>query len=193
MTFEAVKDWIEEHVPWVVGISIALVIGIIIFMGLKTYSVDGTATSKEWTRTITIEKYDWVHHSHDSSHHPIDAINVHHSSRIKTTYSTDSNGKKTTHYKTVYHVSYDVMEWTHSRNVQSTEFYPIVPYWPTVVLSVNPLERERDRNENYYINFLVKKKNKRYTTTSAEYDSINNNHAYVLNVNLFGIIRKVNL
>lgn len=184
-------DWVKENVIAVVLGSVAVLVAILLFLGFHTTEIPGKVISKEWSRTIYIQKYDWVHHSREGSSSPEGAINIKKWSESESYTTTDSDGK--IHHKTkwVNHISYDVQEWTYSREVNSRGNHPEIPFWPSYTLGSRPPEREGSRNDEYIIVFKIKDKIKKFKPDQEEYDRISNREEYVCRVNGFGFVTKV--
>lgn len=184
-------DWIKEHfyVPIILGVL--LIAGILLYLGLHTTDIQGKVLSKEWVRTIYIEKYDWVHHSKEGRSAPEGAINIKRWTETEHYTVTDEDGNKQTKTKWVDHISYDVQEWTYSREVVLRGVHPEVPEWPTYVLGRMPMEREGSRREEYTISIKILDKIKKFHPEREEYERISNREEYICKVNGFGAIRSV--
>lgn len=186
---EMFVEWIKENiVPIAIGFVSVLVISILIFLGVHTTDVSGTISSKNWERKIYIDKYDWVHHTKESSTVPDGAINVDRWTEAERYNTTDANGKTVRRTRYVKHVSYDIQEWTYSRELDSSGIYPDVPFWPDYSLSVNPVEREGNKTENYTIVFIIKGKEKKYHPKFDEYTRLTESKTYTCKVNGFGFV-----
>ena len=213
-SFGMVKD------NWWIFAIIALVIstiGILIFLGVHTTDHEAYVNSKVWKRVQIVEKFDWVHHSRESDFSypsiPDGARDTrrwtttrtnHHSEQVASGTYKDSKGSTHTRYKTrtwntyttEYHVSYDVREWTFSRDLTLTGNAHKEPEWPTTTLGSDPQERYGSRSEEYIVCFKVpykeKEKDKSYKTHDySSYISLKVDHKYVCKINGFGVISKI--
>jgi hypothetical protein len=185
----------DSYIKLGIGIIVVALIGTLIFLGVHTKEMDGKFISKSWTRTIGIEKYDWVHHKHSDSFDypriPDGAINI--KSWTDTDYSIDEEGN--TESDTEYYVSYDVQEWTYSRDISTTGVYPEDPKWPNPRFSNDPPERESCRYQDLKIKLHFNEINKDIEYSSKfedEYNSFNGKLLYICSVNHYGTICKIN-
>ena len=192
-------DWIKENVAAVlIGVGV-VIIGVLISLFVITHDEPGTVMNKQWSRTISIQKYDWVHHSKESNYAPTGAINIKRWTETEnyTTTSTTGSGenKKTkTEYHTrfVDHISYDVQEWTYSRDVKSEGVHPQLPEWPAYVLGIQPLEREGGRTEQYTVVVRVKDRDKTFHPEFAQYTDMSIDRKYNCSINGFGSVVRIN-
>jgi len=179
---------------WIIIAVSLITICTLSFLGFHTTEGKLAVVSKNWNRTIVIQKYDWVHYSRESSFVPDGAINVRKWTEREVSHYTDSNGKRKsrTHYNN--HVSYDVQEWCFSREVSSSGTQDTDPFWGAYILAKNPPEREGIKEQKYTINFQLQEsiKTKVYKTKSfEEYSSLSLDRNYVCSINGFGFITKV--
>lgn len=186
------------------------VLVVVLFCAIATRDIDANATSKTWERTVIVQKYDWVHKHHSSEFMypsiPQGARNTnswmssHVHRRSRTTYSGSGENRKshTTYYNdydTEYHVSYEIQEWTFSRNVVAKGTDEQKVEWPNVVYALQPPEREGNKTESFTIKFFFPylEKEKLYTTNDYTiYNQIDVGRTYACDINYFGFIRKIN-
>ena len=148
-----------EKLTAIVGGIAILAIGVLIFLGVHTTTINGQIIQKNWSRTIVIDKYDWVHHKHTGSTCPEGAINFRTWSETTSSVSIDPDGGVSLDVDTEDYVEYDIMEWTYSRQVSSSGYFPVVPKWPEYTLGSKPREREAERDGTYTI--VVKRQDQR--------------------------------
>ena len=173
----------------IIGIVILVCLFIIglILASTITRDVSGICSNKQWESYVYIEKYDWNHHSKESSSSisiPVGARNVH----KWTSTHTNSDGER----KTKYHVSYEIREWITSRTIKAFGDSTIEPYFEKFVLSQNPEERVANKQFKFIFSFNHEDKSKSYTTQDMNiYNIISIGNKYNLKVNLLGHITKI--
>ena len=189
-------EWIQDHVAVVVITIVVVIAAILITLACVHHNEQGTVVAKEWVRIISIEKYDWVHHSREGYTAPDGAINIKRWTEAEhyTTTSTDSKGKThtTSHVRFVDHISYDVQEWQYSRQVQNNGSGSDTPEWPVYTLSTTPQEREGSRDEKYTVTFRVKDDTKTFHPDFAQYNDMMIDKQLDCVINGFGAVVKVN-
>ena len=197
----------------IVGLCVTAVmgLGVLIYCLSKTSAINIPVTNKEWTREITIEKYDWVTRtdSRESTTSEYDIVGIlmgdgrypnvpsgarnvnrwidtH--SRTKT--DNDGNSRKVDYYE--YNIRYEIQEWTYSRTLKSSGGFNDEMKWPEFVSSDYYMERERNRSQNFVIYFLVNNKSKKYKSDKENiYNSIKVDRNYECQINGFGVITEV--
>lgn len=189
-------EWIQDHIAAIAIGAVVIVVAVLVTLACVHHNEQGTLVSKEWVRTINIEKYDWVHHSREGSTAPDGAINIKRWTEAEhyTTTSTDSKGKTSTtsHVRFVDHISYDVQEWQFSRQVQNKGSGTEIPNWPQYTLGATPQEREGDRAEQYTVTLKIEDDTKTFHPDYAQYNDMMIDRKFDCVINGFGTVVKVN-